>query len=179
MLRNLKWLFAFRPDSCAWLWRPLTNFVTVYLLNPGPLLLFLLLLTHMCLGTFDCKLFVFWENYLWDIFEVYDEGVFPDGVSCLLLLGVLPGWWAIRFFDDTILLDPCGYVPLGWESMEACTCGDSSSGMDFSLCSVGCQVSFLGRRPWGLTHFWLSLALKNCCCLVAKLCLTLLQPHGL
>lgn len=71
----------------------------------------------------------------------------PDGVSCLPLLR------AIRFFDDTILLDPCGYVPLGWESLEACTCGDSSSGMDFSLCSVGCQVSFLGRRPWGLTHF--------------------------
>ena len=77
MLKNLKWLFAFRPDSCAWLWRPLTNFVTVYLLNPGPLLLFLLLLTHVCLGTFDGKLFVFWENYLWDIFEVYDEGVLP------------------------------------------------------------------------------------------------------
>ena len=31
----------------------------------------------VCLAVFDYKLFVFWENYLWDIFAVYDKGVFP------------------------------------------------------------------------------------------------------
>lgn len=59
----------------------MTSFVTLYLLDPGPLLLFLLLLTRspflVCLAIFDYKLFVFWENYLWDIFEVYHEGVLP------------------------------------------------------------------------------------------------------
>ena len=68
----------------------------------------------------------------------------PDGVSCLPLLR------AIRFFDDTILLDPCGYVPLGWESLEACTCGDSSSGMDFHSALLGAKSAFWGGGPGGL-----------------------------
>ena len=66
------------------------------------------------------------------------------------LLGVLPGWWVMRLLDDSVLLGPCGRVPLRWESLGACACGASSPGVDFPLCSAWRQVSFLGAGPGGL-----------------------------
>ena len=66
------------------------------------------------------------------------------------LLGVLPGWWVMRLLDDSVLLGPCGRVPLRWESLGACACGASSPGVDFPLCSAWRQVSFLGGGPGGL-----------------------------
>ena len=66
------------------------------------------------------------------------------------LLGVLPGWWVIRLFDDSVLLDACGDVPLGWASLEVCTRGDSPSGTDSPSALFGAKSAFWGVGPGGL-----------------------------
>lgn len=126
------------------------DLVTEYLLDTGPSLLFLLCLALLVLFLYvylfliiSCLFFL--GNYLWDLFEVYGEGLFlwqslvNPSAGCLR---VLPDWWITRFLGDGVL-DPCGYVIWARKPREACASGNSSSGMGYLLlCLVSRQLSW-------------------------------------
>lgn len=113
------------------------DLVTEYLLDIGHLCYFscfllLLLVLFLCgLLFLTISGLFFLGNYLWDIFEVYGEGLFLWQSLVIVFagcLGVLPDGWMTSF-----LMGVLGYVIWARNPGEACASGDSSSGMGYLL----------------------------------------------
>lgn len=165
-LKNLKWLFACSPGSHMWLWRPLTDLIIEFILDIGPSRLFFPPVSYsrclFCVFRFlTVSGLFFLKKYLWDIFEVWDEGNFL-WQSLVFAASAGGTAWLVddMVFDDKVLLYPCYSVNWAGNPWEAWASGDCSSGMGFFLHCAQCQYSFSGR---GLAAYsvWLTHDLKN------------------
>lgn len=132
-------LFASSPNFHIWLWRLLTDLVTEYLLDTDPSVLFPVSWSQCLFSVFrffTLNYLFFLKNYLWDIFEVYDENnflgpslVFVSAGGTTWLVNDMVLWWQSSFRRMWL-------CDLGWKPKGGFSCGDSSSGTGFSLCCL-------------------------------------------